>query len=352
MGIEQEFVRDAPQASRRRCWRASRSGTAAICRTRAASSSTMACGDAGQHRAAVHEQAVLERIARIAVIDSRHAALDAVLESTRASSLTITMSTTTTNTHDAAQSANPRIRTRCNTRFPGMIHDLNGNSVPMARAGHAGYVNGVALELFDRFGRGAPKVDPIAILRSSDPGVGMQVGDTIQLNPAHFPNAGYRFGDNPSMNVRVMQIIRRTEEYAGHTQSKLSRSHRRRQHYAARDDADGDGGAEPKRAALDRRRDDHERGGAQCGGLCGHGSDGHGREPARRGREWHHGEALCLWRLSDRRLQSAQCGAGHDGLCAGAQRGARLYADRMVELGQCDARSDPAPDRADLHADL
>ena len=43
----------------------------------------------------------------------------------------------------------------------------------------------------------------------------MQVGDTIQLNPAHFPNAGYRFGDNPSMNVRVMQIIRRTESPAG-----------------------------------------------------------------------------------------------------------------------------------------
>jgi hypothetical protein len=97
--------------------------------------------------------------------------------------------------------------------IPGKIHDLNGNDIPMAGAG--GYVNGVALELFDRFGRGAPKSDPIAVLRSSDPGVGLQVGDEIEVNPAHFPNANYRFGDNPGIAARVMQVIRRTETPAG-----------------------------------------------------------------------------------------------------------------------------------------
>ena len=94
--------------------------------------------------------------------------------------------------------------------IPGKIHDLNGQDVWMPD-----YVNGVALELFDRFGRGAPHSDQIAILRASDPGTGLQVGDEIEVNPAHMPNANYRFGDNPSMDPRVMQVIRRTESPAG-----------------------------------------------------------------------------------------------------------------------------------------
>lgn len=41
------------------------------------------------------------------------------------------------------------------------------------------------------------------------------VGDEIYLEPAHLPNANKRFGDDPSVGARIVQIVRRTEEPAG-----------------------------------------------------------------------------------------------------------------------------------------
>lgn len=92
--------------------------------------------------------------------------------------------------------------------FQGMIHDVNGIVTDMGA-----YVTSVALEMFDRYGRGAPTTDAIAVLRGSD--TGFQVGDEVYLEPAHFPNLNYRFGDNPSVGARIMQILRRTETPAG-----------------------------------------------------------------------------------------------------------------------------------------
>ncbi len=92
--------------------------------------------------------------------------------------------------------------------IPGMIHDVSGVSQDMNA-----FTSAVAVELFDRFGRGGPVCDALAVLSTSD--TGFQVGDEIYVDPAHFPNLNYRFGDNPSVGARIMQILRRTETPAG-----------------------------------------------------------------------------------------------------------------------------------------
>lgn len=92
--------------------------------------------------------------------------------------------------------------------FQGMIHDVSGVNTDMVAM-----TTSVAVEMFDRFGRGAPVTDAIAILRASD--TGFQIGDEVYLEPAHFPNLNKRFGDDPSVGARIMQVLRRTESPAG-----------------------------------------------------------------------------------------------------------------------------------------
>ena len=92
--------------------------------------------------------------------------------------------------------------------FQGMIHDVSGINTDMVAM-----TTSVAVEMFDRFGRGAPVTDAIAVLRGSD--TGFQIGDEVYLEPAHFPNLNKRFGDDPSVGARIMQVLRRTESPAG-----------------------------------------------------------------------------------------------------------------------------------------
>ena len=92
--------------------------------------------------------------------------------------------------------------------IPGLIHDVSGVAQDMNA-----YTSAIALELFDRFGRGGPVCDALAVLAASD--TGFQIGDEIYVDPAHFPNLSYRFGDNPSVGARIMQVLRRTETPAG-----------------------------------------------------------------------------------------------------------------------------------------
>jgi hypothetical protein len=92
--------------------------------------------------------------------------------------------------------------------IPGLIHDTAGLAQDMNA-----YTSAIALELFDRFGRGGPVCDALAVLAASD--TGFQIGDEIYVEPAHFPNLNYRFGDNPSVVARIMQVLRRTETPAG-----------------------------------------------------------------------------------------------------------------------------------------
>lgn len=92
--------------------------------------------------------------------------------------------------------------------IPGMIHDVSGIAQDMNA-----FTSAIALELFDRFGRGGPVCDALAVLAASD--TGFQIGDEIYVDPAHFPNLSYRFGDNPSVGARIMQVLRRTETPTG-----------------------------------------------------------------------------------------------------------------------------------------
>jgi len=94
--------------------------------------------------------------------------------------------------------------------IPGYIHEASayGNAVDLPA-----YTNAIALEIFDRFGRGGPVCDALAINAASDTGFG--VGDLLYIEPAHFPNANYRFGDNAAVGPRIMQILRRSETPKG-----------------------------------------------------------------------------------------------------------------------------------------
>lgn len=93
---------------------------------------------------------------------------------------------------------------------PGYIHEASayGNAVDLNA-----YVSAIALEIFDRFGRGGPVCDALAINAAS--GTGFAVGDLLYIEPAHFPNANYRFGDNALVGPRIMQILRRSETPKG-----------------------------------------------------------------------------------------------------------------------------------------
>ncbi len=104
--------------------------------------------------------------------------------------------------------ASALVTNEVNFTIPGMIHDTAGIVQDMIA-----YTSAVALEMFDRFGSGAPVCDALAVLAASD--AGFAVGDEIFVEPAHFPNLNYRFGDNPSVGARIMQILRRTESPAG-----------------------------------------------------------------------------------------------------------------------------------------
>lgn len=89
----------------------------------------------------------------------------------------------------------------------GMVHDAASFTPAMSDL-----ISATALEIFDRFGHGAP-VTELKLLRSSD--TGLKVGDEVYVQPAHFPNLNKRYGDDPSVGARIMQVVRRTEAPEG-----------------------------------------------------------------------------------------------------------------------------------------
>lgn len=91
--------------------------------------------------------------------------------------------------------------------IPGFMHDVNGIAQNMDA-----FTAAVARETFDRYGRGAPSGE-FGILRGLDGDV--QIGDEVYLEPAHLPNLNKRFGDDPTVGARIVQILRRTETAAG-----------------------------------------------------------------------------------------------------------------------------------------
>lgn len=91
--------------------------------------------------------------------------------------------------------------------IPGFMHDVNGIAQNMDA-----FTKAVAQETFDRYGRGAPSGE-FGILRGLDGDV--QIGDEVYLEPAHLPNLNKRFGDDPTVGARIVQILRRTETPSG-----------------------------------------------------------------------------------------------------------------------------------------
>lgn len=91
--------------------------------------------------------------------------------------------------------------------IPGMVHEEKNFTPKLSEL-----VTGQALEAFDRYGRGATTGE-FRIMRASDPGT--QVGEELYLQPAHIPNLNKRYGDDPSVGARIVQIVRRTEAAPG-----------------------------------------------------------------------------------------------------------------------------------------
>lgn len=92
--------------------------------------------------------------------------------------------------------------------IPGMVHTVDAfNSVlePWTYA--------LGREIFDRYGRGAQAGDA-RVLRGTGCDA-VAIGDEVYVQPAHLPNAGKRFGDDPSVGARIMQVTRRTESPSG-----------------------------------------------------------------------------------------------------------------------------------------
>jgi hypothetical protein len=73
-------------------------------------------------------------------------------------------------------------------------------------------VSGVANEIFDRFGRGAPTYE-LPVLDTSA-AAAAQVGDEVLITAAHVPNQNYRIGES-IIGARVAQVVRRDETPIG-----------------------------------------------------------------------------------------------------------------------------------------
>ncbi|MFZ9903599.1 MAG: fibronectin type III domain-containing protein, partial [Ilumatobacteraceae bacterium] len=87
--------------------------------------------------------------------------------------------------------------------LPGMVTDA-ASFVPTVQD----FANAIALEGFDRFGRGAPSME-VQVIRGTAPAAA-QVGDLVYLDVSYFPNKNYRIGES-SVGARVAQVVRRDE---------------------------------------------------------------------------------------------------------------------------------------------
>lgn len=92
--------------------------------------------------------------------------------------------------------------------IPGMVHTVDSFASVLETWSYA-----LARELFDRYGRGA-QAGGLRVLRGAGADA-VQIGDEVYAQPAHIPNAGKRYGDDPSVGARIMQVVRRTESPSG-----------------------------------------------------------------------------------------------------------------------------------------
>lgn len=93
--------------------------------------------------------------------------------------------------------------------IPGMVHEASSFTPSIAELSKA-----IAVEGFERFGRGAPASE-VAVLGTSA-AAAAQVGDLVYLNVGFYPNKNYRIGES-SVGARVAQIVRRDERPEGPT---------------------------------------------------------------------------------------------------------------------------------------
>jgi hypothetical protein len=92
-------------------------------------------------------------------------------------------------------------------KIPGLVHEV-ANWTSTLKA----FAQGVALEGFDRFGRGAPSME-VQVLRTSA-AAAAQIGDLVYLNVGYYPNKNYRIGES-NVGPRVAQIVRREDRPEG-----------------------------------------------------------------------------------------------------------------------------------------
>ena len=94
-----------------------------------------------------------------------------------------------------------------NYDIPGMVTD--GESfVPTFQD----LAQGIALEGFDRFGRGAPSGE-VQVLRTASV-ASANIGDFVYVDASYYPNKNYRIGES-TVGPRVAQIVRREERPEG-----------------------------------------------------------------------------------------------------------------------------------------
>lgn len=91
--------------------------------------------------------------------------------------------------------------------IPGMVHLASSYEPDLSSL-----VAATALELFDRFGRGAPsgEVEVLATAAAA----AAKVGEELYVTVPHYPNKNYRIGES-SVGARIMQLVRRTETPEG-----------------------------------------------------------------------------------------------------------------------------------------
>jgi hypothetical protein len=91
--------------------------------------------------------------------------------------------------------------------IPGMVHLATSNEPDLSSL-----IAATALEIFDRFGRGAPAGE-VEILATAA-AAAAKVGEELYVTVPHYPNKNYRIGES-SVGARIMQLVRRTEAPEG-----------------------------------------------------------------------------------------------------------------------------------------
>jgi hypothetical protein len=91
--------------------------------------------------------------------------------------------------------------------IPGMVHLATSLEADLSAL-----VAATALEVFDRFGRGASSGE--FELLATAAAAAAKIGEEIYVTAPHYPNKNYRIGES-SVGARIMQLVRRTESPAG-----------------------------------------------------------------------------------------------------------------------------------------